>query len=113
MSEHAATSADVIEVVPGEILTEGRRVETLLKTPTLEVKRLLLAKGTEIPTHHAPGEITVQCLVGRIAFTAGGETHDLEAGRMIYLRAREPHSLVGLEHAVVLVTKLAGSPAVA
>lgn len=109
MSEHAETSSGVIEVVPGEVLTEGRRVETLIKTPALEVKRLFIAKGVEIPTHHAAGEITVQCLVGRIAFTAGGETHDIEAGRMIHLPAREPHSLVGLEHAVVLVTKLAGA----
>jgi quercetin dioxygenase-like cupin family protein len=111
MSEQAATSVEVVEVVPGEVLTEGRRLETLIRTPTLEVKRLSLAKGTEIPTHNAPGEITVQCVVGRIAFTAAGETHDMEAGRMIYLRAREPHSLVSLEHSVVLVTKLAASGA--
>lgn len=109
MAEHAATSVDVIEVFPGEIPTEGRRVETLIKTPAVEVKRLSLSKGTEIPTHHAPGEITVHCLAGRIAFTVRGETCDIEAGRMIHLRAREPHSLVGLENAVVLVTKLAGS----
>jgi quercetin dioxygenase-like cupin family protein len=111
MSEHATSSADVIDVLPPELLTEGHRVDTLVKTPTFEVKRLLLSKGKEIPTHQAPGEITVQCVAGRIAFTAGGETHDLEAGRMLYLRAREPHSLVGLENSVVLVTKLAGASA--
>ena len=110
MAEQASASGEVVEVVPGEILTEGRRLETLIRTPNLEVKRLQISKGTELPTHNAPGEITVQCLVGRIAFTAAGKTHDLEAGRMIYLRAREPHSLVGLEHSVVLVTKLAAAP---
>jgi quercetin dioxygenase-like cupin family protein len=110
MSEQAAVTTDVIEVLPGELLTEGHRVDTLVKTPAFEVKRLLLSKGKEIPTHQAPGEITVQCVAGRIAFTTGSETHDLKAGQMLYLPAREPHSLVGLEHSVVLVTKLAGAP---
>ena len=71
MSEQAAASVDVIEILPSEVLTEGHRVDTLIKTPTFEVKRLMLAKGKQIPTHHAPGEITVQCVAGRIAFTAG------------------------------------------
>jgi quercetin dioxygenase-like cupin family protein len=110
MSETTCSSVDVIDVLPAELLTEGHRVDTLVKTPALEVKRLSLSKGKEIPTHHAPGEITVHCVAGRVAFTAGGRTHDLGAGRMLHLPAREPHSLVGVEDSVVLVTKLAGPP---
>ena len=38
---------------------------TLVKTHDLEVIRLVVARGKEIPTHKAPGPITVQCLEGR------------------------------------------------
>jgi quercetin dioxygenase-like cupin family protein len=79
---------------------------SLVKTETLEVRRLTLPKGRAIPTHHAPGEITVHCLDGRIAFTANGQTRNVGAGQLIVLAAGEPHSLVGLEDSTVLVTKV-------
>jgi quercetin dioxygenase-like cupin family protein len=79
---------------------------TLVKTDTLEVRRLILPKARAIPTHHAPGEITVHCLTGKIAFTANGATRDVGAGQLIVLAAGEPHSLVGLENSTVLVTKV-------
>jgi len=83
----------------------------LAKASTLEVRRLTLTKGREIPTHHAPGEITVHCLEGRIAFTAGGDRHELGAGQLLVLAAGAPHSVAGLEDSVVLVTKvLPGKP---
>ena len=78
----------------------------LAKTETLEIRRLILPKGREIPTHHARGEITVHCLEGRIAFTASGTTREVRAGQLIVLAAGEPHSLVGLEDSTVLVTKV-------
>ena len=78
----------------------------LAKTASLEVRRLILAKDQEIPTHHARGEITVHCLEGRIAFTASGSTRNVGAGQLIVLAAGEPHSLVGLEDSSVLVTKV-------
>lgn len=111
MSSPDSSSVTVFEALPQDFPSEGRRVDTLLKTPTIEIKRLLLSKGTDIPTHQATGEITVHCVAGRVAFTASGETYELEPGRVLYLRPREPHSLVGLEDSVVLVTKLAGSSA--
>ncbi|MDG3008064.1 cupin domain-containing protein [Paludisphaera mucosa] len=108
MSESTVHSCDVIDLLAGAAVpAEGRRVETLAKTDAFELKRLSLAKGAAIPEHHAPGAITVQCLVGRVAFTAGGTTHDLRAGSLIHLAPREPHALVGEEDSVVLVTKLA------
>lgn len=87
--------------------SEGSASPSLLvKSDTLEVRRLTLPKGRKIPTHHATGEITVHCLDGRIAFTADGETRDVGAGQLIVLAAGEPHSLVSLEDATVLVTKV-------
>ncbi|WP_337176446.1 cupin domain-containing protein [Paludisphaera sp.] len=86
---------------------EGRRVETLLKTDAFELKRLSLAKGGEIPEHHAPGPITVQCLVGRVNFTVEGRPNDLAAGTLIHLAPRVPHALKAEEDSIVLVTRMA------
>ena len=98
--------SEVIDVRAAKRAASGASPKSLVKTETLEVRRLTLPKGRKIPTHHAPGEITVHCLEGRIAFTANGETRDVGAGQLIVLAAGEPHSLVGLEDSTVLVTKV-------
>jgi hypothetical protein len=59
---------DVIDVRPLGPALAGALSSTLARTPTLEVRRLVLTRGREIPTHQAPGEITVHCLEGRITF---------------------------------------------
>ena len=58
----------------------------------------------------AKGEIIVQCLEGKIGFTACGKTNELEAGHLLYLPAGEPHSLQGIEDGSLLVTILLSNP---
>jgi quercetin dioxygenase-like cupin family protein len=65
-----------------------------------------MAAGKEIDEHKAPGEITVQCLEGKIAFTALGKTEELAAGQMLYLTAGKPHSVRCIEDASFLLTIL-------
>jgi quercetin dioxygenase-like cupin family protein len=98
--------SEVIDVRTAGSASPGAPSSTLAKTAALEVRRLTLPKGREIPTHHARGEITVHCLEGRIAFTADRTTRELGAGQMLVLAAGEPHSVVGLEDSAVLVTKV-------
>jgi quercetin dioxygenase-like cupin family protein len=98
--------SEVIDVRAANAPESGASPSSLVKTETVEVRRLILPKGRAIPTHHALGEITVHCLEGRIAFTANGETRHVGAGQLIVLAAGEPHSLVGLEDSTVLVTKV-------
>jgi quercetin dioxygenase-like cupin family protein len=98
--------SEVIDVRTAGPVASEAAPSLLAKTETLEVRRLTLPKGREIPTHHARGEITVHCLEGRIAFTAGGAEREVGAGQLIVLAAGEPHSLVGLEDSLVLVTKV-------
>jgi quercetin dioxygenase-like cupin family protein len=98
--------SEVIDVRAAGAPEPGASPKSLVKTETLEVRRLTLPKGRQIPMHHAPGEIVVHCLEGRIAFTANAETRDVGAGQLIVLAAGEPHSLVGLEDSSVLVTKV-------
>jgi quercetin dioxygenase-like cupin family protein len=56
---------------------------TLVKADKLEVIRLVVPAGKDIPTHKAKGEIVVQCLEGRVGFTAFGKTHTLEVGQLL------------------------------
>ena len=102
---HAAPG-DVVDVRPfGPALTTAK-THTLLKTGRIEVVRLVMAAGKEITEHKAPGEITVQCLEGKIVFTALGKTHELTAGQLLYLGAAVPHSVKCIEDASFLLTIL-------
>ncbi len=100
-----AKPGQVIELPLGSHLSSSKTT-TVVKTTELELIRLVLAAGKEIPTHISPGEITVQCLEGRVAFTARNQTQELAAGQLLYLSTGEPHSLVGIENSSLLVTRL-------
>ena len=101
-----AQPGEVIDVRPLGSSLGTTKTATLLKTGKIEVVRLVMTAGKEITQHKAPGEITVHCLEGKIAFTALGQTHELTAGQMLYLGAGEPHSVKCIEDASFLLTIL-------
>lgn len=105
MSSQRAKSNEIVQLPLGTAVADSRTA-TLVKTEDLELIRLVLPAGKEIPTHQAPGEITVQCLDGRIAFTAESRTQELLPGQLIYLQTGEPHGLRAIEDSSVLVTIL-------
>ena len=105
MSIPHAKPGEVIHLPLGAALGSSKTT-TLVKTSGLELIRLVLPAGKEIPTHKAPGEITVQCLEGRVAFTADGKTQELTAGQLLYLSAGEPHAVKAIEESSLLVTLL-------
>jgi quercetin dioxygenase-like cupin family protein len=101
-----ATPGQVINIGPLGSALSKTVTTTLIKSDGLEVIRLVVPAGKVIPSHKVAGEITVQCLEGRVAFTALGEARELQAGQMCYLSGGEEHSLKGLEDSSVLVTIL-------
>lgn len=101
-----AKPGEVIDIRPlGSSLAQAKTT-TLVKTKTLEIIRLVIPSGKAIPEHKAHGEITMQCLEGRVSFTAGNTTRELQAGQLLYLADEESHSLDGIVDASVLVTIL-------
>jgi quercetin dioxygenase-like cupin family protein len=82
------------------------KAENVLKTKHAEVVRLIVPKGKEIPPHRAPGELLVQCIEGRVAFTAMGETCELTPGRLLHLPADRHHALRSLENSTLLLIVL-------
>lgn len=76
----------------------------LFKTDRMEVVRLILPAGKKLPSHTAPGEMTVQCLVGGVDFTVGEVVHPLKEGQLLHLTAHEAHAVVSREDAILLLT---------
>lgn len=79
---------------------------TLMKTSGLELIRLVIPAGKEIPPHRVPGEITVQCIEGHVAFEHDGHAIDLHAGDLLHLCPQEIHALKGISDSSVLVTRV-------
>jgi quercetin dioxygenase-like cupin family protein len=101
-----ASPGQVIDIRPlGSRLSESITT-TLIKTDRLEVIRLVVPAGKEIPPHKVDGEITVQCLEGRIEFNTPQGPKQLEAGEMLFLEGSQEHSVKGVADATVLVTIL-------
>jgi quercetin dioxygenase-like cupin family protein len=90
--------------LPGGASAPGAKTTTLVKTDGLEVLRLEVPAGKEIPAHRAPGPITVHCLAGRVVLVAHERSQELDAGSFMFLASEELHSLRGVEDARLLVT---------
>ena len=94
-----AKPGEPISVRPlGPALAQAQTT-TLIKTKPLEVIRLVVPRGKEIPTHSTRGAITVHCLEGQVDFTIDGEARELGAGHLLYLEANQPHSVLGIDDA--------------
>jgi quercetin dioxygenase-like cupin family protein len=99
-----ASPGEAIDVRPLGNRLAGEKTVALFKSEHLEVIRLVLAAGKSLPPHKVPGEITVQCIEGRIDVTAAGRSHVIGAGQLLYLSGGVTHGVVALEDASALVT---------
>ena len=103
MAIHHASSGEVVNLLLGRDLPTAQTT-TVVKTDQLEVLRLVVPAGKDIPRHQVSESITVQCLEGRVIFTTGEKDQELSAGQFMYLAGGEPHALRGVEDSSLLVT---------
>ena len=101
-----AQPGELVDVRPLGSALASAQTKTLVRAEQVEVIRLVVPAGKEIAEHNAKGEIIVQCLEGRVVFTAFGKTHNLETGKLLYLPTGEPHTVKGIENASLLLTIL-------
>jgi len=104
-----AQPGEVVDLSPLADAIATTKTSTLISTASMKVIRMVLPAGKEISEHKAPGEIIVQCLEGRITFTALGKMEDLEKGQLLFLTAGEPHSVIAVEDSSFLLTILVPS----
>ena len=105
-----AQPLDVIDVRPLDAGLPGAVTTSLLKTPTLQLMRLVLRAGHGLPQHSVPGAITIHCLEGEAAVTTPSRTCDLRAGQLVMLTGSEPHAVKAITDASLLVTVLLHTP---
>jgi quercetin dioxygenase-like cupin family protein len=89
-------------------ISKDAKTTAILKAEELEIVRVVLLAGHEMREHKAPGEITVQCIEGRIEFRTPETSQTLGPGDLIHLRSKEPHALRALTDASALVTMRVG-----
>ena len=98
--------------LPGEVVNllllnehlPSNTTVAIAKTEDMEIIRMFLPQGKKIPEHSVTGEITVQCLSGRLDFIVEGDARELRAADWLYLSANQKHSLCAFEDSVILVT---------
>jgi quercetin dioxygenase-like cupin family protein len=104
MATPQANVGELVDVRPlGSVPASSQRT-ILLRAEQVEIARLVVQGGKEIPEHKAKGEIVVQCLEGRVAYSVFGKTLTLEPGKLLYMPMGEPHSVKGIEDASLLLT---------
>jgi quercetin dioxygenase-like cupin family protein len=106
-TEATANLGDIVDVRPLGPALVAAQTRRLLRTNSVEVVRLVVRAGQEIPQHQHPGEVIVQCLEGRVGVTALGNNQKLYAGELLHLPAGEPFAIHGIEDASLLLTILA------
>jgi quercetin dioxygenase-like cupin family protein len=101
-----AQPLDVISVRPLGVQLAQAKTHSLLKTHKLQLIRVVLAAGQLMPEHHVPGEVTIQCLEGKLRVTSPSRVCSLEAGEMMALPADAPHALQAQTDVSLLLTIL-------
>lgn len=103
-----ARPAETIDVRPLGAALAASKTVALFKSDGLEVIRLVLAAGASLPLHKVPGDITIQCIEGRIdvktSTIAADASHILGAGQMLFLAGEAVHGVLALEAASALLT---------
>ena len=110
MAQTHARPGQVVSVRPLGDRLSSSRTTAILKAYQVEVVRIVLGAGKQLREHSAPGEITVQCIEGRIAFRTPEASHVLEAGDFIHLRRDEPHALEAIVDSSALLTLCIAKP---
>lgn len=105
MSILHARSGQIVDVRPiGGALRDNIAQRTLVRANHLEIFRLVMVAGKATPLHRAAGAITIQCLEGTIELEAHGRKQRLSGGDLVYLADAEPHAVVAIEDASLLIT---------
>ena len=101
-----AQPLDIIDVRPFGSGLEDAVTSSLIKTPALQLMRLVLRAGQRLPEHSVAGAITLQCLEGEAVLTTPSRSCHLGAGRLVVLDGGEPHAVRAVTDTSLLVTVL-------
>jgi quercetin dioxygenase-like cupin family protein len=101
-----AEPMDVIDVRPLGAQLRSSVTHSLLKTPRLQLMRVVLPQGQSLPEHHVSGDVSVQCLEGQAQVTTPSRSCQLDAGDLVVVAGGEPHAVHALRDTSLLVSVL-------
>lgn len=104
MSLPHATSGDVIRVMPLHAELKNALSTAIVRTPHVELIRSVLHKGRTVPEHKVDGELTIQCIEGRLNIRAHARTITLGPGELLFLDGGVPHAIDAVEDSSALLT---------
>lgn len=104
MALQHALPLDTIDVRPLGATLRDAVTTSLIKTPALQLMRLVLRAGQGLPSHSVPGAITVHCLEGAAVLTTPSRTCPLSAGQLVLLDGGEHHAVTAVSDSSLLVT---------
>ncbi|BAP81193.1 MULTISPECIES: hypothetical protein [Stutzerimonas] len=102
MALHHAQSGEVVNVLTHSELSAVQS-QAIVSTPDLEVMRLCMPEGKQLPPHAVAGAVTLLCLQGTVDVHAHGTWHTMQVNDHLYLEGHAEHALRALSDAVVLV----------
>jgi nucleotide-binding universal stress UspA family protein len=80
--ESPAKPGTIVNVQPLGAALSSARTRTLAIADDLEIIRLMVPAGKQIPEHKTKGTVVVHCLEGQVAFTTFGRTQNLQPGEL-------------------------------
>lgn len=104
MSIPHLTSGQTTSVKPLGVDLKNTPTTALFKVPHMEVARLVLLAGKQMPPHAVAGPMTMQCLEGEIEIAFDGGSRRLRQGDLIYLAGNVRHDVTAVSDASVLMT---------
>ncbi len=104
MATHHANPGEIVDLQTWAADLPKEHTKAIVKTDEMELIRMVLPAGKGIPEHKVDSAITVQCIAGKIAFTAMGTTKVLNYNQLIHLMPGETHSVKAVEDSIVLLT---------
>ncbi|RZT29036.1 cupin domain-containing protein [Cupriavidus agavae] len=104
MSIPHLASGQTASVLPLGTKLHSTPTTALFKAPHMEVARLVMLAGKQLPPHAVAGPLTIQCIEGEVEVALDGGAQRLRQGDLIYLAGNVRHDLKALTDASVLLT---------
>lgn len=104
MAIHHARAGELVDLNDWPPDVSSDQSHTIIINDDIELGRLILHKGKEIPEHSISSPILIQCMEGTVEIRTQRARQSIGQGQLIYLQANDPHALTALEDAIVLLT---------
>lgn len=95
---------EVIDLLPAPEQMAAHGSVSLLRTPHLQLLRLVMPEGHQMPGHRVSGAMTIQCLQGMVRVGTETGLRTLHGGQVLALSPAEPHDVLAMVASVLLVT---------